>query len=155
MSRIITFMEGSNLRPVRLRERIDGQQLGIEGRAIAEAASYAAQEIRSKLIVVFTKSGSMARHLAALRPTQRIVAFTPHETTYRALAAVWGIEPCLLDFTGRTFDLLARADEVLVSRQLSRRGETVVAMAGRLPEQPSLSSMMKLHRIGEMKTMDG
>jgi pyruvate kinase len=154
MSRIITFMEGSYLRSGRLRERIDGQQLGIEGRAIAEAASYAAQEIRSKLIIVFTKSGSMARHLAALRPSQRIVAVTPHETTYRSLAAVWGIEPCLLDFSGRTFDLLARADEAIVSKGLAQRGETVVAMAGLLPEQPSLSSMMKLHRIGEMKSMD-
>jgi pyruvate kinase len=155
MSRIITFMEGSYLRSGRLRERIDGQQLGIEGRAIAEAASYAAQEIRSKLIIVFTKSGSMARHLAALRPSQRIVAVTPHETTYRSLAAVWGIEPCLLDFSGRTFALLARADEAIVSKGLAQRGETVVAMAGLLPEQPSLSSMMKLHRIGEMKSMDG
>ncbi|MFM8392929.1 MAG: pyruvate kinase [Acidobacteriota bacterium] len=155
MSRIITFMEGSYLRSGRLRERIDGQQLGIEGRAIAEAASYAAQEIRSKLIIVFTKSGSMARHLAALRPSQRIVAVTPHETTYRSLAAVWGIEPCLLDFSGRTSDLLARADEAIVSKGLAQRGETVVAMAGLLPEQPSLSSMMKLHRIGEMKSMDG
>lgn len=151
MARIISFMEGSALRNGRIRDRIDGQQLGIEGRAIAEAASYAAQEIRSKLIVVFTKSGSMARHLAALRPSQRIVAFTPHERTYRTLAAVWGIEPILLDFSGRTYDLLARADELLVTKGLGLRGETVVAMAGLLPEQPSLSSMMKLHRIGEMK----
>ncbi len=155
MARIITFMEGSYLRSGRLRERIDGQQLGIEGRAIAEAASYAAQEIRSKLIIVFTKSGNMARHLAALRPSQRIVAVTPHETTYRSLAAVWGIEPCLLDFSGHTSALLARADEAIVSKGLAKRGETVVAMAGLLPEQPSLSSMMKLHRIGEMKSMDG
>jgi len=32
---------------------------------------------------------------------------------------------------------------------LVNRGETVVVMAGRIPEQPSLSSMMKLHRVGE------
>lgn len=153
MARIISFMESSYLQTGRLRDRINGQQLGIEGRAIAEAASYAAQEIRSKLIVVFTRSGSMARHLSALRPSQLIVAFTPNEKTYSSLAAVWGIEPLLLDFTGRTSDLLSRADEVIVSKGLAHRGETVVAMAGRLPEQPSLSSMMKLHRIGEMKPL--
>jgi pyruvate kinase len=153
MARIISFMESSYLQTGRLRDRINGQQLGIEGRAIAEAASYAAQEIRSKLIVVFTRSGSMARHLSALRPSQLIVALTPNEKTYSSLAAVWGIEPLLLDFTGRTSDLLSRADEVLVSKGLAHRGETVVAMAGRLPEQPSLSSMMKLHRIGEMKPL--
>lgn len=151
MARIISFTESNCPRKERIGEILDGQQTGVQGRAIAEAASYAAQEIRAKLIVVFSKSGNMARHLAALRPAQRIIAFTPHEKTYRALAAVWGIEPYLLDFSGRSYELLARADEALVGAGLTQRGETVVAMAGLLPEQPSLSSMMKLHRVGEMK----
>jgi hypothetical protein len=55
-----------------------------------------------------------------------------------------------LDLTGRTYELLARADEVLLSNAVVQRGETIVAMAGHLPEQPSLSSMMKLHRVGEI-----
>lgn len=151
MARIISFTESNCPRKERISEILHGQQTGVQGRAIAEAATYAAQEIRANLIVVFSKSGNMARHLAALRPMQRIIAFTPHEKTYRALAAVWGIEPYLLDFSGRSYELLARADEALVGAGLTQRGETVVAMAGLLPEQPSLSSMMKLHRVGELK----
>ena len=132
---------------------IHGSQKGTEGRAIAEAAIYAAQELNSKLIVVFSKSGTMARHLAALRPQQRIVAFTPQPRAYSALAAVWGIEPHLLDFEGDSADLLARADEVLIRQGMVSRGETIVAMAGRIPNQPSLSSMMKLHVIGEIEAV--
>ena len=150
MARIISFTESNCPRKGRVRDLLDGRQNGLEGRAIAEAATYAAEEIRSRVIVVFSKSGNMARHLAALRPSQRIIAFTPHERTVSALAAVWGIEPFQLDLTGRTYELLARADEVLLSQAVVHRGETIVAMAGHLPEQPSLSSMMKLHRVGEI-----
>lgn len=149
MARIISFTE-SNCHPGQRQRPLEGRQMGIYGRAIAEAATYAAEEIRSKLIVVFTKSGNMARHLATLRPAQRIIALTPNEGTCRALAAVWGIEPHLFDLSGYARDLLARADQQLIDLGLVKRGETIVSMAGYLPEQPSISSMMKLHRVGEI-----
>ncbi|MDQ3010557.1 MAG: pyruvate kinase [Acidobacteriota bacterium] len=153
MARIISYTEGNCLQVNRSRDLIHGQQKGTEGRAIAEAAIYAAQELKTKLIIVFSKSGTMARHLAALRPAQRIIAFTPHERTRSALAAVWGIEPHLLNFDGRSSELLAWADEVLIKQGLAVRGETIVAMAGRIPNQPSLSSMMKLHPVGEIEAV--
>ncbi|MDX2039996.1 MAG: pyruvate kinase [Acidobacteriota bacterium] len=153
MARIISFTESNCHQGNRSRELIHGSQKGTEGRAIAEAAIYAAQELNAKLIVVFSKSGTMARHLAALRPSQRIIAFTPHEKTYNSLAAVWGLEASLLDFEGHSYELLARADELLIKRGLAVRGETIVAMAGRIPEQPSLSSMMKLHSVGEIEAV--
>ena len=151
MARIITFTE-SHLPALNLRrESFHQHQTGMEGRAIAEAAAYAASEMRSRIIVVFSKSGTMARHIAALRPSQRIIAFTPHERTRNALAAVWGLEPHLLDFSGRNRDLLARADEVLLDLGLVQKGEVIIEMAGRIPEHQGLSSMMKLHRVGELE----
>lgn len=153
MARIISFTESNCQVGDRSRELIHGYQKGTEGRAIAEAAIYAAQELNTKLIVVFSKSGTMARHLAALRPNQRIIAFTPLQRTHNALAAVWGIEPHLLDFNGRSSEMLKRADETLLKFGMISRGETIVAMAGRIPQQPSLSSMMKLHVVGEIETV--
>lgn len=150
MARIISFTE-SNCSFDLARDHIHGQQKGTEGRAIAEAAIYAAQELQAKFIVVFSKSGTMARHLAALRPTQRIIAFTPNAQTRNSLAAVWGIEPYLLDFSGRSQDMLARVDETLIASGLVRKGEMIVEMAGRIPGQPGLSSSMKLHRVGEIE----
>jgi pyruvate kinase len=149
MARIISFTEANCGQGNRSRELIHGRQTGAEGRAIAEAAIYAASELRSRTIVVFSKSGAMARHLAALRPEQRIIAFTPHERTYSALAAVWGIEPHMLGFEGRGAELLERADQAMIQKGLVNRGEMIVVMAGRIPEQPSLSSTMKLRRVGE------
>jgi pyruvate kinase len=155
MARIISFTESNCSTADRSRELIRGRQKGAEGRAIAEAAIYAADELGSKLIVVLSKSGTMARHLAALRPEQRIIAFTPHERTYFSLAAVWGIEPRLLNFDGRSWELLERANQALLKEGMVDRGETIVVMAGRIPEQPGLSSMMKLHRVGEIESAGG
>ncbi len=102
------------------------------------------------MIVVLTRLGVMARHVAALRPRERIIAFTPLEKTRNTLAAVWGIEPFRVDFTGSSAALLARVDERLISEGLLSKGEMSVVMAGNVPEQPGLSSLMKLHRIGEI-----
>jgi hypothetical protein len=55
----------------------------------------------------------------------------------------------MLSFDGRGAELLERADQAMMKKELVSRGETVVVMAGRIPEQPSLSSMMKLRRVGE------
>ncbi len=152
MARIVRFTE-QNCIPVdaaRLSGRLR-QQTGTEGRAIAEAAVYAANELQTKLIVVFSKTGTMARHLAALRPAQRIIAFTPSPRAHCSMAAVWGLEPRLLDFEGRGVELIARADDALLKEGLISQGETLVLMAGRIPQHPGLSSMMKLHRVGEME----
>jgi pyruvate kinase len=154
MARIISFTEMNCLNVVRARDLIHGQQQGTEGRAIAEAAVFAAQELRTKLIIVFSKSGTMARHIAALRPAQRVIAFTPHHKSYNALAAVWGLEPHFLEFTGNSAEMIARADEALLKMGLVKRNEMTIVMAGRLPDQPSLSSMMKLHRVGETEAAE-
>ena len=152
MARIISFTESSCAAQLdRTREVIHCLQKGTEGRAIAEAAVYAAQEIEAPLILVFSKSGTMARHLAALRPKTSVIAFTPHERSRNSLAAVWGLEPRLLDFNCRGYELLARADEELIRLGLAQHGQMVIAMAGRLPDQPGLSSMMKLHKVGELE----
>jgi pyruvate kinase len=68
---------------------------------------------------------------------------------------VWGIEPRLLNFDGRSWELLERANQALLKEGMVDRGETIVVMAGRIPEQPGLSSMMKLHRVGEIEPAGG
>ncbi|MFY9607769.1 MAG: pyruvate kinase [Blastocatellia bacterium] len=123
---------------------------GSNSRAIAEAAAFAAEEIGCRLIVVVTQGGYMARRIAAVRPKQRIVAFTESEQTRSQLAAVWGVEPYLSHRGGDpSDDQLVRADRSLLEYNLAERGESVVIMAGRLRDK-SLSLSMKLHTIGEL-----
>ncbi len=148
MDRIIREAEASPLSRSRLHEALTGRPSGSYGRAIAEAAAFAAEEMNARLIVVFTERGNMPRQIAALRPAQRLIALTPSITTYRQLAAVWGVEPFLFPFPSRSEDLLSACDRFLLQKRLVQPGEVIVLMAGSL-QGLGLSDMMKLHRVGE------
>jgi hypothetical protein len=62
---------------------------------------------------------------------------------------VWGIEPYRVDFGWSSDALLAQGDRALLEHGTAACGETVVVMAGRLARMP-VSSMMKLHRVGDL-----
>jgi pyruvate kinase len=133
-----------------MRERMFGRGSGSYGRAVSEAAVFAAEEVGCRLIVVITQSGHMARRIAALRPRQRIIALTPDEQTRRQLAVLWGVEPYALDDCApESNDLLVCADRALLEYKLAERGEGVVVMAGRLNDV-TISLSMKLHLVGEL-----
>jgi pyruvate kinase len=132
-----------------MRQTMYGRRSGSYGRAVSEAAVFAAEEVNCRLIVVITESGHMARRIAALRPGQRIIALSADEFVRRQLAVLWGVEPYPLDnCTPQSNDLLVCADRALLELKLARRGESVVVMAGRLNDV-TISLSMKLHVVGE------
>jgi pyruvate kinase len=61
---------------------------------IAEAACTLAERIEARGIVVPTRSGFTARHVAAHRPRVPIIALTPDEAVRRRLSLVWGVVAC-------------------------------------------------------------
>lgn len=132
----------------RIRRMTLGRQTGSVGRAISEAAVFAAEELGCRSIVVFTLSGRMARRLAALRPRQRVVALTPDERSYRQLAVTWGVEPYPLeDFSPVSHEMLVSGDRTLLRYGLAQAGERIVVMAGRMPDL-AISTSMKVHIVG-------
>lgn len=149
MDRIIRFTETERAIDHGRVGRLLDVQMGSEGRALAEAAMFAANEIQTRMLVVFSQSGDMARHVAALRPTQRIVALTPGEGIYRQLAAVWGVEPYMVSFSYTSDELLALGDRALIEFGIATRGTPVVLITGHIPGTAA-SSMIKLHRVGDM-----
>lgn len=133
-----------------LRDSLFGRRSGSYGRAISEAAVFAAEEIGCRLIVVISRSGHMARRIASLRPRQRIIALTTVEKSYRQMALLWGVEPYLLERnTLEEMSLFEQADRALLDNHLAERGESVVVMAGRV-DDIVLSHSMKLHRTGDL-----
>jgi pyruvate kinase len=150
MDRIIRATEDmAQPASTRMRQTTFGRRSGSYGRAVSEAAVFAAEEAGCPLIVVITQSGHMARRIAALRPRQRIIALTPSEVSLRQLAVLWGVEPYLLEGCPPDCnDLLHRADRALLQYGLAEREEAVVVMAGRLSDV-TISLSMKLHQVGE------
>lgn len=69
----------------------------IQGDGVADAVSVSvvniARQVNARLIVVFTESGTTARHIARHRPQQPILALSPRGSTRRELSFTWGVFP--------------------------------------------------------------
>ena len=153
MDRIVRYAESSRTYDWESIGQLFGSQTGSTGRALAEAALFAAREIDARTIVVFTEGGHMASHVSSLRPQQRIVALTPSERVRSQLAMVWGVEPCLMLPGATTDDLLADIDRSLVENGGAELGEMVLLITGTLEDvvrRGAASNLLKLHRVGEL-----
>jgi pyruvate kinase len=116
--------------------------------AIAEAVCHAAEELRMKVIAVFTESGSSARLVSKYRPRAPIVAFTSNQETRRRLSLLWGVLPrTIVDV--RDIDQLSEITELrLLEERLVRRGDVIAIVAGTPLGTRGTTNLMRLHRVG-------
>lgn len=126
--------------------KLVGRQTGRVSRALCEAAAFAADEMNTRIIAVFTESGLMASRLSFLRPDQRIIALTSSREVMNELSLIWGVECVLTQRSRSTEELLKVGEQTLLRAGLVQIGEKVVIMAGRLSGL-GLSSSVTLYTI--------
>ena len=145
MARIIVTAETRNEKRS-IVSKLVGKQTGHVSRALCEAAAFAADEMNTRIIAVFTESGLMARRLSMLRPEQRIIALTSSREVMNELSLNWGVESVLTQRSRSTEELLKLGEQTLLQADIVEIGETVVIMAGRLSGL-GLSSSVTLYTI--------
>jgi pyruvate kinase len=145
MSRIIEVAE-TRREKRSIISKLIGRQTGRVSRALCEAAAFAADEMNTRIIAVFTESGLMARRLSSLRPDQRIIALTSSRKAINELALIWGVESVLTTPSKSTEQLLKIGEQTLLRADLVDLGETIVIMAGRLSGL-GLSSSVTLYTV--------
>ena len=145
MARIIETAETRNQRRS-IVSRLVGRQSGRVSRALCEAAAFAADEMNTRIIAVFTESGLMARRLSSLRPDQRIVALTSSREAIDQLALIWGVDSVMTQPSRSTEELLKVGEQTLLQAGVVDLGETIVIMAGRLSGL-GLSSSVTLYTV--------
>jgi len=145
MARIIDTAETRNEKRS-IMSKLVGRQSGRVSRALCEAAAFAADEMNTRIIAVFTESGLMARRLSSLRPDQRIIALTSSREAINELALMWGVESVLTSRSKSTEELLKVGEQTLLQADLVQIGETIVIMAGRMSGL-GLSSSVTLYTV--------
>lgn len=125
-----------------------GRQSGRVSRALCEAAAFAAEEMGTKVTVVLTESGLMARRLSALRPAQRIIALTDAQEVQNELALIWGVESLIMPHADSTEEMIKAGEKTLMESGAVEKGEMIVLMAGRLSGL-GLSSSVTLLAVGD------
>ncbi len=116
--------------------------------AIAEAICHAAEELRLKVVAVFTETGSSAGLVSKYRPRSPIIAFSAVRETRRRLGLFWGVQPRRIQrFTD--FDLLTKtAEKRLLEEGLVKKGDVVGLVAGTPLATSGTTNLMRLIRIG-------
>jgi pyruvate kinase len=120
-----------------------------EALALAHAAAELAHDRQVAAIAVFTRTGRAARLISKVRPEAPILAFTPEIETFRRLALMWGVIPCLVEPSNTVEEMLAHVEGSLVASSPIRPGQQVILVAGLpLAAQPPPNFIL-LHTIGK------
>lgn len=100
-----------------------------KGAKMLKSAVVMAQETRADALIVFTRSGGMARNAAWLRPPMTpLYAFTDNDTLLNQLTIHWGIQPFPLKFADDPSLNVDHAIVLLKERNLLKAGDTIVAV---------------------------
>jgi pyruvate kinase len=112
MNRIILSVESQAERKTN-----DALPLKTPKALLLKSAMLLSDELTNCGIVVFTRSGFLARVLSALRPRRSpIYAFTDDEAVFQNLLMYWGVEPFLMGFDDEPEETVQHAFSRLKSR---------------------------------------
>lgn len=101
----------------------------IEKKQLIKSALLMSESLDVGAVLIFTKSGLLARLAAAFRPSKKVYAFTMKESSVRYMNALFGIDPVLLSDWSE--DLEANLDSAIAflkAKNLLSSGERVVAV---------------------------
>lgn len=121
---------------------------GRTSQALCKAAAYAAKEMLTDKVAVFTESGLMARRLSSVRSGLQTFALTKSSDACNQLSLIWGVQPLVHEVRDSTRGMLNVGEKTLLDAAVVDPGETIIMMAGRLSGL-GLSSSVIVWSIGE------
>jgi len=148
MVRIVDAAE--TIKPAQLKRPVKFSQppSGRTSQALCKAAAYAAKELLTEKVAVFTDSGLMARRLSSVRSGLQTFALTTSEDACNQLSLIWGVMPYTHESAWATKEMLMIGERKLLEAGVVTSGETIIMMAGRLSGL-GLSSSVIVWTIGE------
>lgn len=117
--------------------------------AVAEAACTAAEDIKAKAIVAFTKSGFTAGLVSKFRPRIPIIAFTPYSDVKRRMSLYWGVTPVLMKHLSDIDEMIREIEKSLRDAGIAKKGDNIVITASSPLSTHGKTNLMKLHTVGK------
>ncbi len=148
MVRIIDSAETIKADQLRRPIKFSQSPSGRTSQALCKAAAYAAKEMQTDKVAVFTESGLMARRLSTVRSGLETYALTQSRDAWNQLSLIWGVKPFVHESSDSTHGMLAIGEKTLLEAEVIEPGETMIMMAGRLSGL-GLSSSVIVWTIGE------
>jgi len=116
--------------------------------SIARAACVLASQVRAKVIVSITHSGTTAFRLSKYRPRSPVVAVTGRELILRRINLAWGVRGMLLpDYEQDAESVFEKIRTKLIEDNIVRKGDYVVYTAGIPIAAKETTNTIKIERI--------
>ncbi len=149
MSRIIETAEASAPLPNRRggQTASDSDDLS---EAVARNATFLAEDLGAKYIVVYTESGYTARLVSKCRPRCSVLGLSRHEAICRRMKLLWGVRAKQLEQVRDLDALVAKAQALLVKMGWVEHGDLILVVAGTPFQIAGKTDLIKLHRIGDI-----
>lgn len=117
--------------------------------AVADAACRAAEDMSSKVLVAFTRSGFTARLVSKLRPMVSIIAYTSSEKVMKRMCLYWGITPKIMKPLTTTDEMVKEVEKSLIREKIVEKGDRVIITSSSPLSTMKKTNFMKIHMIGE------
>ncbi len=116
--------------------------------ATSGSAVRMAEEIDAKLIACYTRSGSTARFASNYRPSVPILALTDNEATYRKMAMMWGVHPCLIGHWFSMEEMFREAERQALENKMCTHGDLMVITMGYPPGPNAGTNLLTVRAVG-------
>jgi pyruvate kinase len=119
--------------------------------SIAYGTLFTAHHLRVKAIVALTESGSTALWMSRHSIDTPIFALTPSRTTQRKASLYRNVQAYHLLQEGGSHAVLRQAEELLESKGVVQKGDTIVVTWGSPMGQAGGTNALKIVRVGEFE----
>jgi pyruvate kinase len=121
--------------------------------AIAAGVRQMTQDLKTKLVVVFSQTGSTARIFSKSRFHMPIVALSSDPRALRRMALHYGVIPMLMQPPSDMSQLVDAVDGLVRMHKFASAGDRVVIVAGTSMGLPGTMNGIVLHTVGEHWTL--
>jgi len=120
--------------------------------ALARGALRIVHDLKAKLVVVWTQTGTTARVFSKHHFPVPIIALSPDHRSLRRMALHYGVIPQEMQATADLTSLIARIDEFVLSRKYAEPNDRILIVAGWSPGTPGTMNGLVIHTVGESWT---
>jgi pyruvate kinase len=120
--------------------------------AICLALRGVAALLQPAATVTFTSSGFSTLRAARERPATPILGLTPHPTTARRLALVWGVHPVPFEDVRDVAEMIEHAARAALAGGFAKAGDDVVVIAGLPFGLSGTTNVLHVTRISAVET---
>jgi pyruvate kinase len=117
--------------------------------AMAKGVWQIVQDMKLKLVVVWSQTGSTARLFSKNRMSVPILALSSDHRALRRMAMHYGVIPQEMPPPGQLTDLIAWVDQFVQEKKMAAAGDRIVIVAGLSMSTPGTMNNLIIQTVGE------